>query len=68
MKFTRSAPPKAPQLHPKEHSALRDVSNHRAVEAPLLQRLAKLGLVEQQSGVWATTQRGQILLMFAAAR
>ena len=66
--FRPKAPPKTLELHPKEYSALRDVSKHRAVEPPLLQRLEKLGLVEQKSGVWTQTQQGQILLMFAAAR
>jgi Mn-dependent DtxR family transcriptional regulator len=34
----------------------------------MLRRLEKLGLVEQKSGVWTTTQQGAILLMFGAAR
>jgi hypothetical protein len=61
-------PSKSPELHPKVYSALRDVAKHRVVEPAMLQRLAKLGLAEQKSGVWSTTQQGQILLMFGAAR
>jgi hypothetical protein len=66
--FTRSAPPKAPELHPKDYSALRDVSNHRVVELPMLRRLEKFLLVEQKSGAWSTTQHGEIVLMLGAAR
>lgn len=66
--FRPSSPPKRPELNPKEVSALRDVSNHRAVETQMIQRLAKLGVIEQRSGVWSTTQHGAILLMLGAAR
>jgi hypothetical protein len=34
----------------------------------MLQRLKDLGLVEQKSGVWSTTQQGQIVVMFGDAR
>jgi hypothetical protein len=64
----RPPPPKNPELHPKEWAGLRDVSNHRVVELPMLNRLKELGLVEQKSGVWATTQQGQIRLLFGSAR
>jgi len=64
----RTSPPKRQELHPKEVLALRDISNHRAVEAPMIKRLAKLGVIEQRSDVWSTTQHGAILLMLGAAR
>jgi hypothetical protein len=66
--FRPSLAPKASGLHPKEYSALQDVSKHRAVEESLLHRLQKLGHIEQKTGVWSTTQQGEILLMFRAAR
>jgi hypothetical protein len=66
--FRPTSPPKPPQLQPKEASALRDVSNHRVVELPMLQRLEKLGYIEQKSGVWSTTQHGAIFLMLGEAR
>jgi hypothetical protein len=31
-------------------------------------RLKELGLVEQKSGIWSTTQQGQIVVMFGSAR
>ena len=61
-------PPKAPELSDKELAALRDVAKQGIVEANVLQRLTKLGLVEEKSGTWATTQEGHITLMFASAR
>jgi hypothetical protein len=69
MAYPRPPPsPKPPELHPKEWAALRDVSHHLAVELALLERLRKLGLVALKSGVWSTTQQGQIRLMFGTAR
>jgi hypothetical protein len=64
----RTVPPKGQELHPKEWAGLRNVSNHLVVELPMLNRLKELGLVEQKSGVWATTQQGQIRLLFGSAR
>jgi ribosomal protein S19E (S16A) len=61
-------PAKGPELTDKEMAGLRDVANQRAVEASLLERLNKIGLVEQKSGAWTTTQKGHITLMFASAR
>jgi Mn-dependent DtxR family transcriptional regulator len=61
-------PPKTPELRRSEMVALHSVSKHRVVELAMLRRLEKLGLVEQKSGVWTTTQQGAILLMFGAAR
>jgi hypothetical protein len=66
--FRPSSTPKSPELVPKELAALRDVSRHHSVEVPLLRRLEKLGLIEQKSGAWSTTQQGHILLMFRAAK
>jgi len=66
--FRTSPPPKRQELNPKEALALRAVSEDRAVEAPMIQKLAKLGVIEQRSGVWSTTQHGAILLMLSAAR
>jgi hypothetical protein len=66
--FRPSGPGKSPELHPKELAGLREVSNHQAVELPTLRRLQKLGFIEQKSGVWSTTQQGQIFLMFQAAK
>lgn len=69
MKYPRPPPsPKVPALEPRELAALRDVSNHHAVEGAMLRKLEKLGLVEKRSGTWAATQQGQICLMFGAAR
>ena len=64
----KSSPPKGPDLSDNEKASLRDVSNHLVVEPPMLDRLKKLGLIEQKSGIWSTTQQGQIRLMFGAAR
>jgi hypothetical protein len=61
-------PPKFPALSDSEMAALRDVSNHRTVAAEMLLRLKKLGLIEQKSGVWTTTQDGHIRLMFGSAK
>jgi hypothetical protein len=66
--FRPSSPPKPPELEPKQLAALRDVSNHHSVEVPMLRRLEKLGLIEQKSGKWSTTQEGHIFLMFRAAK
>jgi ribosomal protein S19E (S16A) len=66
--FRPSSTPKAPDLDPQELAALRDVSRHHSVEARLLRRLEKVGLIEQKSGAWATTQQGHIFLMFRAAK
>jgi hypothetical protein len=66
--FRPSSNPKTSELAPKELAALRDVSRHHSVEAPLLRRLEKLGFIEQKSGVWSTTQQGHIFLMFRAAK
>jgi ribosomal protein S19E (S16A) len=66
--FRPSSAPKASELEPKELAALRDVSKHNSVEAPLLRRLEKIGFIEQKSGVWSMTQQGHIFLMFRAAK
>jgi hypothetical protein len=66
--FRPSSTPKAPALEPQELAALRDVSRHHSVEAPLLRRLEKLGFIEQKAGAWSTTQQGHIFLMFRAAK
>jgi hypothetical protein len=66
--FRPAAAPKAPELQPKELDALRDVSNHRAVEIPMLHRLKKLALIEQKSGKWSTTQHGEIMLLLKSVR
>jgi hypothetical protein len=59
---------KGPALTDAEKAALLDVSQHLVVHPLLLQRLKALGLVEQKSGAWTTTQQGQIRVMFGAAR
>jgi hypothetical protein len=66
--FRPASTPKPPILEPKELAALRDVSRHHSVELPLLRRFEKLGLIEQKSGAWSTTQQGHILLMFRSAK
>jgi ribosomal protein S19E (S16A) len=66
--FRASSPSKGPELQAKEVAGLRDVSNHRVVELPVLRQLEKRGFVEQKSGVWSITQQGQITLMFQAAK
>ncbi len=66
--FRPSSTPKAPELDPKGLAALHDVSKHLSVEASILRRLEKLGLIEQKSGAWSTTQQGHIFLMFRAAK
>jgi hypothetical protein len=69
MKFKPSPyAPKGPTLTDAEKAALRDVSNHLVVQPLLLQRLKALGLIEQKSGAWTTTQQGQICLLFGSAR
>ena len=63
----RSGPPIG-VLSETEMAALRDVSNHRVVGLPMLNRLKKLLLIEQKLGGWNTTQQGHIQLMFSVAR
>jgi hypothetical protein len=59
---------KTSEMEPSELASLRNVSKHVQVNITMLRRLEKLGLVEEISGVWSTTQQGHICLMFAAAR
>jgi hypothetical protein len=61
-------PAKGPDLSDKEMAGLHDIANHRVVEPRVLDRLNQLGLIEQKSGSWATTQAGHIRLMFHPAR
>jgi hypothetical protein len=61
-------PPKGPELSDKEMTGLRDVADHRVVEPAVLSQLNKVGLIEQRSGTWTTTQAGHIRLMFRSAR
>jgi hypothetical protein len=63
----RSGPPIGALSDP-EMAALRDVSNHRVVGLPMLNRLKKRLLIEQKLGGWTTTQQGHIQLMFRVAR
>ena len=64
---TKRPPPKAPDLSDKEMAGLRDVANHRVVDPTVIGRLNKVGLIEQNSGLWTTTQAGHIRLMFHSA-
>jgi hypothetical protein len=69
MRFVPSSPhSEGPALTDAEKVALRDVSKHRAVDMPMLRRLKELGLAELKSGVWSTTQQGQVVVMFGSAR
>jgi hypothetical protein len=61
-------PPKVAARSDREMVALRDVANHRVVDADRLLELKKLGLIEQKSGAWTITQDGHIRLMFGSAR
>jgi len=64
----RRLPAKSPELTSGEIAALRDVTEQRAVDAAVLDRLHKLGLAEQKAGKWTVTQAGHIRLMFLSAR